>query len=103
VALDFHGAPIVAGNRESLFLPVALQLQATPNLALTLGSGIAVQLDPLVGSAGDTLSVPLGVSVAFTTSRVDVGASFGFANLRGSGPVSGTDVRTGQVFASLRI
>ena len=85
------------------FLPVALQLQATRDLALTLGSGIAVELDPLVGSAGDTLSVPLGLSAAFTTSRVDVGASFGFANLRGAGPVSGTDVRTGQVFASLRI
>jgi len=103
VALDFHGAPIVAGNRESLFLPVALQLQATRNIALTVGSGIAVQLDPLVGSASDTLSVPLGISAAFTTSRVDLGASFGFANLRGSGAASGTDVRTGQVFVSLRI
>jgi len=103
VALDFHGAPVIGRNRETLFLPVALQLQATSNLAFTLGSGIAMQLDPAAGSIGDTVSVPLGLSAAFTTSRVDVGASFGFTNLRGSGPVSGTDIRTGQVFASLRI
>jgi hypothetical protein len=103
VDLDFHGAPVIGGNRETLFLPVALQVQPAANVALTLGSGVAAQLDPATGTVGDSVSVPIGLSAAYTASRFDFGASFGFPNLRASGTTSATDLRVGQVFASVRL
>jgi hypothetical protein len=91
-----------AGNRETLSLPVILQLQATPNVALSIGSGLFGPLNPVVGSFSDLYAIPLVFGVAYTTSRVDVGATFEFLNLRATGGASATDARLGQVFASLR-
>lgn len=91
-----------AGNRETLILPVTLQLQATPNVAVSVGSGLIGPLNPLFGTFADLYAIPLLFGVTYTTSRVDVGASFAFANLHAIGTSSATDARLGQVFASLR-
>lgn len=92
-----------AGNRELLVLPVSLEFQATPNVALTVGSGLTGQLDPVRGSFTDTIAVPLSFTALYGTQRFDLGASFGFLNLRGFGSVGATDARVGQVFVSFRV
>jgi hypothetical protein len=91
-----------AGNREELLLPVSLELQATPNVALAVGSGLIGQLDPVIGSFADTILVPLTFTALYGTPRYDLGASFGFSNLRGFGNVGATDARFGQLFVSFR-
>ncbi len=92
-----------APNREVLSIPVTLQLQATPNVALSVGSGILGPLNPVIGSFSDYYAVPLTFGAAYTTSQLDVGAAFTFANLRSQGLLSGTDLRIGEVFASFRL
>ncbi|GAC1596203.1 MAG: hypothetical protein NVS4B10_05080 [Myxococcales bacterium] len=92
-----------AGNRETLSIPVTLQFQAAPNVALSVGSGIRGPINPRVGSFSDFYAVPLSFGAAYTTSPFDVGAAFTFTNLRGPSGLSGTDLRIGQVFASFRI
>jgi hypothetical protein len=91
-----------AGNRETLVLPVTLQVQATRNLLLSVGSGLFAPLDPVVGSFSDLYAIPLLFGVTYTSGRVDVGASFAFANLHATGGASATDARLGRVFVSLR-
>ena len=91
-----------AGNRETLTLPVSLQVQATRNLALSLGSGLFAPLDPVVGSFSELYAIPLLFGVTYTSGRLDVGASFAFANLHATGGASATDARLGQAFVSLR-
>jgi hypothetical protein len=109
VALRFDPRLIIGlnlrdqGNREQLLLPVSLELQATPNIALAVGSGLAGQLDPVRGSFADTITVPLTFTAIYGTQRFDLGASFGFLNLRGFGSVGATDARIGQVFVSFRV
>ncbi|HYY51233.1 MAG TPA: hypothetical protein VE755_00105 [Myxococcales bacterium] len=92
-----------AGNRETLAVPVTLQLQLTPNLLFAVGSGVFGLLDPLLGSFSDNYTIPLGFTAALTTSRLDLGAQFTFLNVRGSAGSSATDLRIGQVFAALRL
>jgi hypothetical protein len=97
------GTVVVAANRDTLEVPVTLQLQAMPNLALWVGSGVFGQLNPIVGSFSDSYAIPLSFGVAFTSGDVDVGAQFAFANLRGYYGGSGTDVRFGEAFVSFRL
>jgi len=91
-----------AGNREVLVLPVTLQVQATPNVALSVGSGLIAPLNPVVGSFSDFYEIPLSLTAGYTTKMVDVGASFTFINLHAPSGASATDARLGEVFASLR-
>jgi len=90
------------GNKEFLSVPVTLQLQATPNLALFAGLAVTGALDPAVGSFSANYSVPMNVGVGYGTSDFDFGASFILVDLRGNVLPSATGARAGQVFGSFR-
>lgn len=90
-------------NREVLRIPVTLQLQATPNVAFSLGSGIVGAVNPPVGTFSDNYAVPLSIGAAYTTSQLDVGAALTFTNLRGPYGLSATALRIGEVFAAFRL
>ncbi|HXN54882.1 MAG TPA: hypothetical protein VN874_01340 [Myxococcales bacterium] len=97
------GSSVAVANRDALEVPVTLQLQAMPNLALWVGSGVFGQLNPLVGSFSDSYAIPLSFGAAYTSGDVDVGAQFAFPYVRGPVGLSGTDIRVGEVFASFRL
>lgn len=91
------------GNREVLTIPVTVQLQATRQLAVSVG----VALSGPLSTAGDlgfgdlyTIPVAAGVDYALT-SMLDLGAAFSFSNLLGKD--GSADDRFGKVFARIRL
>ena len=66
--------------KDRLFLPVALQLQATSMLAIDILSGVEGRLSAL----GDDNRVPLGLGLIGNVNRnLDLGLRFSFDNLLG--------------------
>lgn len=67
-------------HKDLLFVPLELQLQATPTLAIKLLTGVTGQLSSL----GDTYRVPVGLGlVANLNPHFDLGLRFSFDNLLG--------------------
>jgi hypothetical protein len=67
-------------NKDQLFIPLELQLQATPAVSLKVLSGVSGQLSSL----GDTYRSPLGIGVVGNlTPNLDLGLRFSFDNLLG--------------------
>jgi hypothetical protein len=88
-------------NKDQLFIPVELQLQASPEISVKVLSGVAGQLSAL----GDTFVSPLGLGVLGNVNRhVDLGLRFSFDNLLGHQPagVSRTDARSIGLLAVFR-
>ena len=66
--------------KDQLYIPVALQIQATTALSIDVLTGIEGQLSAL----GDTNRVPLGLGLVGNVNRhLDVGLRFSFDNLLG--------------------
>jgi hypothetical protein len=66
--------------KDQLFLPLELQLQAGPAVAVKILSGVSGQLSAL----GDTVRSPLGIGVVGNlTPHLDLGARVSFDNLLG--------------------
>ncbi|HET8538322.1 MAG TPA: hypothetical protein VFL83_00490 [Anaeromyxobacter sp.] len=90
------------GNREHASLPVTLQLQLGPALALAVGASLEGPLNPVVGSFEDYYTIPAGAGVVFTPLRyLDVGATFTFPNFGGKQDTR--DVRQLALFVAFRI
>lgn len=89
------------GNREILTVPASLQVQVLEPLAISAGLALVGELDPLVGSFGDTYTIPVSAEVDWSfTNTVDVGATLSFLNLLGKD--STADQRFGKVFVRAR-
>jgi hypothetical protein len=102
----FGWVELSAGNREFLSFPVALTLQLTPVLAVSLAGALDGPLDPPTGDFGDFYRIPIGAAVVVSpTNLCDLGASFTFLNLLGKQLPrgDGADQRGLQIFAALRI
>jgi hypothetical protein len=94
--------PSSIGNKETISLPVTLQLQLGPAFALAAGASLEAPLDPEVGSFDDYYRIPAGVAAVFTPLRyLDVGASFTFPRFAGNDDTR--DVRQLALFAAFRI
>ncbi len=102
----FGWVELSAGNREFLSLPVALTLQLTPVLAVSVASALDGPLDPPTGDFGDFYRIPVGAAVVVSpTNAFDAGLSFTLLNLFGKQLPGGdaADQRGLQIFAALRI
>jgi len=89
-------------NKDQLFVPLALQLQAGPAVSVELLSGVTGQLSAL----GDTVRVPVGLGlVANINEAFDLGLRFSFDNLLGHEliGVSRTDERSIGLLGVVRI
>jgi hypothetical protein len=90
------------GNKQMLFIPVELQYQLQPMLALALQTGIWGSTEEF----GDNYRAPLGILALYNVSpMLDVGARFSFDNLLGAKPDGApgrADARTLAVLANLR-
>lgn len=61
------------GNKETLFVPVQIAFQATPELAAFVDTGIVGPLDGF----GDSYTLPVGIGASFAAMpNLDVGAEF---------------------------
>jgi len=90
-------------NKESLSIPVSLQLQAAPNVGVFLNTGI---FGP-TSHFGDFYTVPVGIGGLFNLNpMLDLGATFTFNNLLGKKTPfldeSRADFRTLFVFVNIR-
>jgi hypothetical protein len=93
---------LASGNKETVSLPVTLQLQLGSALALAVGASLEGPLDPEVGSFEDYYKIPAGVAAVFTpVPNLDLGASLTFPSFAGSGDTR--DVRQLALFAAFRI
>ena len=89
------------GNRESLSVPVTLQLQLAPALAVLVGASLEGPLDPRIGSFSDFYRVPAGAALVVTPLRwIDVGASLTFPMFAGRGDTR--DLRVLALFLAFR-
>jgi hypothetical protein len=90
------------GNRESIAIPLQLQLQLLPAVAVFGGVALAGSIDPPTGSFGDTYTIPVsvGAQVSFT-NRFDVGATLNFPTLGGANSTADNRLLTG--FLALRL
>jgi hypothetical protein len=87
--------------KDQLFIPLELQFQATPAVALKVLSGLMGQLSNL----GDTNQVPLGLGlVGNVNSNVDIGLRLSFDNLLGhqTPGTSRTDIRSIGLLLTIR-
>ncbi len=90
------------GNKEHLSVPVTLQLQLAPAIALAVGGSLEGPLNPVVGSFSDVYRIPLGAAVVLTPFRyLDLGASLTFPAFAGKNDTR--DIRALSVFAAFRI
>jgi hypothetical protein len=90
------------GNREHLSVPVTLQLQLGPVLALAVAASVEGPLNPKVGSFSDYYRIPAGVAAVFTPVRyLDVGAALTFPAFGGKNDTR--DLRELTLFAAFRI
>ena len=79
--------------KDQLFIPLALQIQASAAVSVNILSGVTGQLSAL----GDTFQVPLGLGIVGNlTPHLDLGLRFSFDNLLGHQDplVSRTDERS---------
>jgi hypothetical protein len=86
---------------DQLFIPLELQFQAAPTVALKVLSGVSGQLSNL----GDTSRVPLGLGLVGNVNRnLDIGLRFSFDNLLGhqAPDVSRTEVRSIGLLLTIR-
>ena len=86
---------------DQLFIPLELQIQATPAVALKILSGVSGQLSSL----GDTYRSPLGLGIVGNlTPNLDLGLRFSFDNLLGHQfpNVSRTDERSIGLLLTIR-
>lgn len=97
----YIGANKRDGNKESIFVPVQLAFQATPELAAFVDTGVAGMLDGF----GDGYVVPVGVGASFAVMpTLDVGAEFmAPAVLTGMKGDNAFDSRMLAVFAQWRL
>jgi hypothetical protein len=80
------------GNRESLSLPLQLEVQLASPLAVFGTVSVSGPLDPPVGTFGDFYSVPVNAGIQLALSRqVDVGALLSWPML--AGPNHNGDLR----------
>lgn len=88
-------------NKESLFVPVQVAFQATPELAAFLDTGIAGPLDGF----GDAYSVPVGIGASFAAMpNLDVGAEFMLPSVASGAPGNKAfDARWLALFAQWRM
>jgi hypothetical protein len=67
-------------NKDQLFIPLELQIQAGPAVSLKILTGVTGQLSAL----GDTYQIPLGFGVVGNLNpNLDIGIRFSFDNLLG--------------------
>jgi hypothetical protein len=95
-----------AANREVLLVPLTVQLQLGPTLAVAVGSALEGPLNPLTGSFGDYYQIPLqGAVVVTPIPWIDLGASLTFNNAFGKNTNDTTrwDTRSLGFFAAFRI
>ena len=88
-------------NKDQLFIPLELQLQAGPSVSLKILTGVEGQLSSL----GDTYRVPLGFGVVGNVNpNVDLGIRFSFDNLLGHqyAGYSRTDLRSIGLLLNIR-
>ncbi len=91
-----------APNREVLRIPLTVQVQLRPEVALLAGASVDGALDPPVGSYGDVYRVPVMAGLVFVPSHfVDVGAALTFPDLLGNDGTS--DDRFLSAFVALRM
>jgi hypothetical protein len=91
-----------APNREVLRIPLTLQLQLRPDVALLAGASVDGALNPAVGSFGDVYRVPVMAGLIFVPGRfVDLGAALTFPDLLGKDGTA--DDRFLSAFVALRI
>ncbi len=89
------------GNKEWLSVPVTLQLQLGPALAVEVGGSLEGPLNPPIGSFSDVYRIPVGAAVILTPVRnFDVGAAFTFPQFAGKNDTR--DVRALTLFIALR-
>lgn len=99
---DINTSQRVVGNKENLSVPVTLQLQLGPALALVAGASLEGPLNPDVGSFWDYYRIPLGAAVVLTPAWwIDLGTSFTFPMFAGKGDTR--DTRILAVFVAFRI
>jgi hypothetical protein len=88
-------------NREHLSVPVTLQLQLGPVVAVEVGASLEGPLNPNTSSFGSEYRVPAGAAVIFTPLKyLDVGASFTAPQLWGN--KNNSDIRALAIFIALR-
>lgn len=81
------------GNKEHLSVPVTLQLQLGPALALVAGGSLEGPLNPDVGSFSDFYRIPAGAGVVFTPLKyLDVGGTITFPSFAGENDTRDTRV-----------
>lgn len=88
-------------NKDQLFLPIELQFQVVPTVAIDLLTGITGPLSHF----GDFYRIPLGLAVVFNLNpHVDLGLKFAFDNLLGKIPMGGsrTDARSLALIVNIR-
>ena len=89
------------GNREHLSVPVTLQLQLGPVVALAVGGSLEAPLNPMTSSFSNEYRIPAGAALIVTPLRyLDVGASYTLPALGGNHSTS--DVRFLAIFIALR-
>lgn len=99
---DIATAETTIGNKEHLSVPVTLQLQLGPALALAVGASLEGPLNPAIGSFSDYYRIPAGAALVVTPVRwIDVGASFTFPMFAGKGDTR--DLRSLAAFVAFRI
>ncbi len=99
---DLNTSEALFGNKENLSVPVTLQLQLGPMLALAVGASLEGPLDPPIGSFSDYYRIPAGAALVVTPIRwIDLGASFTFPMFAGKGDTR--DVRVLALFVAFRI
>jgi hypothetical protein len=85
-------------NKESIAVPLEVDFQATPKLAVSLFTGIGGPLDGF----GDAYAIPVGVGALFgMNNKMDFGGAFTFSNLAGKG--GSADFRGLSVFVNYRL
>lgn len=90
------------GNKETIAVPVTVQLQIGPMLALAVGASLEGPLNPDVGSFSDFYRIPAGVAAVLTPVRwVDVGAALTFPAFGGKNDTR--DARFLSAFLAFRI
>jgi hypothetical protein len=91
-----------APNREVLRIPLTVQLQLRPELALLAGASVDGAFDPPVGSFGDVYRVPVMAGLVFVPGRfIDLGAALTFPDLLGKDGTA--DDRFLSAFVALRM
>jgi hypothetical protein len=88
-------------NREHLSVPLTVQVQLAPTIAVAAGASLEGPIDPKNGSFSDLYRIPLGLAAVVTPAwYLDVGASFTWPQFGGKN--DNRDVRALAVFVAFR-